>query len=162
MKNLIKIAQIFLLLIFLSSCKNTSNDELFIEDSEDQKSEKLIRAKNRIEVRYSCGEDGISEFINNGWVIVEEYTEEKICTWKSFPATKDCDMEKDKGCKVTIPDEIGKEKVYVLEKQSKKMPKKEQNLIELIFKRLKNNNFRKINLEKEELTEFINYLIKNN
>ena len=79
MKNLIKIAQIFLLLIFLSSCKNTSNDELFIEDSEDQKSEKLIRAKNRIEVRYSCGEDGISEFINNGWVIVEEYTEEKIC-----------------------------------------------------------------------------------
>ena len=116
MKNLIKIAQIFLLLIFLSSCKNTSNDELFIEDSEDQKSEKLIRAKNRIEVRYSCGEDGISEFINNGWVIVEEYTEEKICTWKSFPATKDCDMEKDKGCKVTIPDEIGKEKVYVLEK----------------------------------------------
>ena len=42
------------------------------------------------------------------------------------------------------------------------MPKKEQNLIELIFKRLKNNNFRKINLEKEELTEFINYLKKNN
>ena len=42
------------------------------------------------------------------------------------------------------------------------MSKNEQNLIDLIFKRLKNNNFRKINLEKEELTEFINYLIKGN
>ena len=42
------------------------------------------------------------------------------------------------------------------------MSKKKQNLLELIFKKLKNNNIRKINLEKKEFTEFINYLIKNN
>ena len=116
MKNLIKPAQIFILLIFLTSCKNAANKEELIQDSQDQKSEQLIRAKKRIELRYSCGEDEILEFINNGWVIVEEYTEEKICTWTSIPATKDCDMEKDKGCKITIPDEIGKEKFYILEK----------------------------------------------
>ena len=40
----------------------------------------------------------------------------KICTWKSVPATKDCDMEKDKGCKITKPDKIGEEKIYLLEK----------------------------------------------
>tara|TARA_Y100000739_G_scaffold227257_1_gene236388 strand:- start:471 stop:596 length:126 start_codon:yes stop_codon:yes gene_type:complete len=35
-------------------------------------------------------------------------------------------------------------------------------LMELIFKKLKKNNSRIINLEKKELTEFINSLIKNN
>ena len=116
MKNFIKLSQLFLFLILLNSCKKTvNNDELIIE-SVDPKSEQLIRAKNKMEVRFSCGEDGISEFLNNGWVIVEEYSEEKICTWKSFPASKECDMEKDKGCKITTPDKIGKEKVYLLEK----------------------------------------------
>ena len=116
MKNFIKLSQLFLFLILLNSCKKTiNNDELIIE-SVDPKSEQLIRAKNKMEVRFSCGEDGISEFLNNGWVIVEEYSEEKICTWKSFPATKDCDMEKDKGCKITTPDKICIEKVYLLEK----------------------------------------------
>ena len=43
-------------------------------------------------------------------------SQEKICTWKSVPATKDCDMEKDKGCKITKPDRIGEETIYLLEK----------------------------------------------
>ena len=116
MKYFIKLSQLILLLIFLTSCKKTDNKEELIKDSLDQKTEQLNKAKNKMEVRYSCGEDDISEFLNNGWVIVEEYTEEKICTWKSFPATKDCDMEKDKGCKITTPDKIGVEKIYLLEK----------------------------------------------
>ena len=116
MKNFIKLKELFLLLMLLTSCKTTINKEELIKDSEEKKIEQLNTAKNKMEVRYSCGEDGISEFLNDGWIIVEEYSEEKICTWKSFPATKDCDMEKDKGCKITIPDKIGEEKVYLLEK----------------------------------------------
>ena len=42
------------------------------------------------------------------------------------------------------------------------MPYNKEYLIELIFKKLKNNNSRKINLDKKEFTEFINFLIKNN
>ena len=42
------------------------------------------------------------------------------------------------------------------------MFKKKEYLIELIFKKLKNNSSKKLNLEKNELTEFINSLIKNN
>ena len=42
------------------------------------------------------------------------------------------------------------------------MSKNKEYLIELIFKKLKNNSSRKINIEKEDLTEFINSLIKNN
>ena len=116
MKNFIKVTKLFLLLIMLTSCKTTVKKEELKKDSEGQKIEQINTAKNKMEIRYSCGEDGISEFISEGWTIVEEYSEEKICTWKSFPATKDCDMEKDKGCKITTPDKIGEEKVYFLEK----------------------------------------------
>ena len=116
MKNFIKITKLFLLLIFLTSCQTNVNKEDLIKDTEEQKNENINGATNKMEVRYSCGEDGVSEFLNDGWIIVKEYSEEKICTWKSFPATKDCDMEKDKGCKITTPDKIGIEKIYLLEK----------------------------------------------
>ena len=116
MKNSIKLIQLFLILICLTSCKSTANKEESIRDSEDEMSQQIKGVKSKMEVRYSCGEDGISEFLNDGWIISEEYTKEKICTWKSFPATKDCDMEKDKGCKMTTPDKIGEEKIYLLEK----------------------------------------------
>ena len=116
MNNSLKLTKLLLLLIFLTSCKASENKEEVIRNSEVQRSEKIKAVKSKMEVRYSCGEDGISEFLNDGWIISEEYTEEKICTWKSFPATKDCDMEKDKGCKITTPDKIGEEKVYLLEK----------------------------------------------
>ena len=39
------------------------------------------------------------------------------------------------------------------------MSNKKENLIDLIFKKLKNNNSRKINLEKNEFTQFINSLL---
>ena len=69
-----------------------------------------------MEIKFSCGDDGISEYLDAGWIILKEDSQEKICTWKSVPATKDCDMEKDKGCKITTPDKIGEEKTYLLEK----------------------------------------------
>tara|TARA_Y100000994_G_scaffold239615_1_gene233404 strand:- start:1270 stop:1398 length:129 start_codon:yes stop_codon:yes gene_type:complete len=42
------------------------------------------------------------------------------------------------------------------------MPNDKELLIELILKKLENNNSRKINLDKKEFTNFINYLINNN
>ena len=118
MKNFIKITNLILLLIFTTSCRKTFNQEELIKDSKQQKSDQLNITKKKMEVVFSCENDGISEFLNNGWVIVEKYTKEKICTWKSIPANKDCDLEKDKGCKIKIPDKIGKEKVYLLEKNN--------------------------------------------
>ena len=78
--------------------------------------EDINSEKERMEVSFSCGEDRISEYLDDGWIILKEYSQEKICTWKSVPATKDCDMEKDKGCKITTPDKLGQEKTYLLEK----------------------------------------------
>ena len=105
MKKFIRFTAFLFFCMFLTSCKTSLKKET-----------QMNQKKSTMEVRVSCGEGEISKFIDEGWVIVEESTEEKICTWKSFPATKTCDMEKDKGCKITKPDKIGEEKIYLLEK----------------------------------------------
>ena len=114
--KIIKISQILLVLILVSSCKTLSKKNQLIDNVNDNSIEKVNPDKNRMEIKFSCGEDGIKQYIDEGWEIIEEYSEEKICTWKSVPATKDCDMDKDKGCKITKPDRIGEEKIYLLEK----------------------------------------------
>jgi len=115
--NIIKqFSQIILIAIFLSSCRSSMNKENSIKNLEKNINETSNSEKKRIEIKFSCGEDGISEYLDNGWNILKEDSQEKICTWKSVPATKDCDMENDKGCKITKPDKIGKEKIYLLEK----------------------------------------------
>ena len=116
MKRVIRLSQIFLVLFFLASCKTSINKDETIINSEGNITENNISEKKRMEIKFSCGKDGISDYLDDGWIILKEDSQEKICTWKSVPASKDCDMEKDKGCKITQPDKIGEEKIYLLEK----------------------------------------------
>ena len=118
MKILLKFTQLIVILIFLSSCRTSINNKEYPKnDSENNKNnEKINSEKKRMEIKFSCDDDGLSEYLAKGWVILEEKSQEKICTWKSVPATEDCDMEKDKGCKITMPDKVGEEKIYILEK----------------------------------------------
>ena len=116
MKKIIKFSRIILIAILLSSCKAPSIEEYPLINSEKNINENNNSNKKRTEIKFSCEDDGISEYLNDGWIILKEDTQEKICTWKSVPATKYCDMEKDKGCKITQPDKIGEEKIYLLEK----------------------------------------------
>ena len=109
-------SQILLITVFLISCKSSIKKESPRNNYEDNIFESTNPEKKRMEIKFSCGDDGISEYLNAGWIILKEDSQEKICTWKSVPATKDCDMEKDKGCKITKPDKIGVEKTYLLEK----------------------------------------------
>ena len=115
MKKLIKLLPLIFFILAINSCKISNNKESSIDEKKDN-IEKTNSKKEQIEVRFSCGENDISKYKAEGWNIVKEYSEEKICTWKSFPASKDCDMEKDKGCKITTPDEIGEETIYLLER----------------------------------------------
>ena len=117
MKRVKNFSQILLISIFLISCKTSINKEYPIKNLEEKINDKPNSEKKRMQVKYSCGEDGISEYLEDGWIILKEDFQEKICTWKSVPATRDCDMEKDKGCKITMPDKIGEEKIYLLEKK---------------------------------------------
>ncbi|MCR8540062.1 MAG: alpha-2-macroglobulin [Prochlorococcus marinus CUG1439] len=116
MKRIKQFSQIFLVVIFLTSCRSSINKNYPSINSEENIHENTNSETKRMEIKFSCGDDGISEYLDDGWIILKEDSKEKICTWKSVPATKDCDMEKDKGCKITKPDKIGEEKLYLLEK----------------------------------------------
>ena len=116
MKILKQFPQIIIIAIFLSACRASINEESPIKNLENNINGNPNSEKKRIEIKFSCGEDDISGYLDDGWNILKEDTQEKICTWKSVPATKDCNMEKDKGCKITKPDKIGEEKIYLLEK----------------------------------------------
>ena len=103
MKEYKKLTYIFMILFLLGSCKTAEN--------------KVTESENNIEIIISCGEDSnLEEYIDNGWKIKKEHSEEKVCSWKTIAATKDCDLEKDKGCKIVQPDKIGEEIFYLLEK----------------------------------------------
>ena len=116
MREINQFSQVLILSIFLISCGNPINKENNIINSEENINKNKNLEKKRMEIKFSCGEDGISKYLEDGWIILKEDSQEKICTWKSVPATKDCNMEMDKGCKITKPDKIGEEKIYFLEK----------------------------------------------
>jgi len=116
MKIIKKFTQIILIVSFLSSCKTSINKDYPLKNLEKNIKESPNPEKKRMEIKFSCGEDGIKEYLDDGWNILKEDSQEKICTWISVPATKDCNMEKDKGCKITKPNKIGEEKIYLLEK----------------------------------------------
>ena len=111
-----KYLRLIFLTLLLSSCsvkdyliKTNPIKEINIKSNSNQKNEKL-------EISISCGKGSIDEFIREGWVVKKKYSEEKICSWKSVPANNKCDMDLDKGCKITKPDKIGVEVFYLLEK----------------------------------------------
>ena len=116
MKGIKQFSQILIMAIFLSSCKTSFDKDNPMINSDENINKNINPEKKRMEIKFSCGDDGISEYLDAGWIILKEDSQEKICTWKSVAATKGCDMEKEKGCKITKPDKIGKEKIYLLEK----------------------------------------------
>jgi len=93
MKILKQFPLIILISIFLISCKTSTNKEYPINNSEKNIEENPNSEKKIMEIKFSCGEDGISEYLDDGWKIIREDSQEKICTWKSVPATKNCNME---------------------------------------------------------------------
>ena len=116
MKIIKQVPLLILIAIFLISCRSSTHKEYPTNNLEKNIEDNPHSEKKRMEIKFSCGEDRISEYLDDGWKILKEDSQEKICTWKSVPATKDCNMEKDKGCKITQPDTIGEEKIYLLEK----------------------------------------------
>ena len=103
MKKFKNLTYIFIIFFLISGCK--PNEQTVNEIA------------NSIEIIVSCGEDSnLKEYINDGWNIKKEYSEEKVCSWKTIAASEDCNLEKDKGCKIVQPDKIGEEKIYLLEK----------------------------------------------
>ena len=115
-QNLIKALNIFFILILLSSCNGEFNF-----NKTNKKNIQLINSqksnnKDKLEITITCDEDSIEKYLKDGWRIKNKKSKDKICSWKSMPANNNCDIEKDKGCKIIKPDSIGTETIYFLEK----------------------------------------------
>ena len=118
MKQYKKLLYIFTILFLVSGCKILEKKATEMKNNFGmQLPEESIKKDNSIEIIVSCGEDSkLEQYINEGWAIKQEYSEEKVCSWKTVAASKDCNLEKDKGCKIVKPDRVGEEKIYLLEK----------------------------------------------
>ena len=67
-------------------------------------------------VSFACGQEGIKEYLGKGWQVIDTKEKDIPCTWKTEKANSRCDIDKDKGCRITVPDKIGKEYTYTIEK----------------------------------------------
>ena len=91
-------SQVILIAIFLSSCKSATNEEFPITNSEEN-NKNIYPEKKRIEMKFSCEEDGISEYLHDGWIILKENSQKKFVLGNLFPPQKIVIWIKTKGVK---------------------------------------------------------------
>ena len=115
-KNLAKSFSIFFILILLSSCNGEFNLNKTNKKNDPIINSKISNTKDKLEIKITCDDGSIENYLKDGWKIINKKSKEKVCAWKSIPANNSCDMEKDKGCKIIKPDIIGNETIYLLEK----------------------------------------------
>ena len=72
MKIIKKLSQIFLIVIFLSSCKPSLKKDSPIINSEDNINSNTDAEKKRMEIKFSCGDDRISDYLDDGWIILKK------------------------------------------------------------------------------------------
>ncbi len=97
--------------ILLSACivsPSTTNDSSnFNKDGQ-------VELTETIEVSIVCNKSNINEYLDKGWKIQSATVSKVPCTWKTQKATPKCNLKRDKGCSITVPDIIGNKTIYVL------------------------------------------------
>ena len=112
MKNLTIRHLLFLLFSFLvSSCTYFSSDK---EDSSNSNRNNNIEIIEAIDVSIVCNKESINEYLEKGWEIQSSSVTEVPCTWKTQKSTPKCNLKRDKGCSITVPDIMGTKTNYVL------------------------------------------------
>ncbi|KGG17507.1 MULTISPECIES: hypothetical protein [unclassified Prochlorococcus] len=76
-----------------------------------------------IEISVACNKNSIESYLENGWKITSSVVSEVPCTWKTTKANKKCNIKRDKGCSITVPDKMGKKTTYTLIKKVKSKTK---------------------------------------
>ena len=70
--NIIKrLSQIILIAILLSSCRTSINKDYPLKNLEKNIKENPNPEKKRMEIMFSCGEEGISAYLDDGWKILK-------------------------------------------------------------------------------------------
>ena len=114
--NYLKALNFFFILILLSSCNGEFNFNKTNEKNDPLINSQKSKNTEKLEIIISCNEESIEKYLKDGWKIKNKKSKEKVCSWKSIPANDNCDIEKDKGCKIIKPDKLGTETFYLLEK----------------------------------------------
>ena len=101
--------------VLLSGCPLKERLNFDSKSSEDISTE--VKVKETIEVSISCNTETIQNYLDEGWQIVDSSTSEVACSWKTKKASDECDMTLDKGCRINVPDILGEEILYILERE---------------------------------------------
>ena len=79
MKKIKKFSQIILISILISSCSSLLiKKEYPINNSEENINEDTNSEKRRMEIKFACGENGISNYLDDGWIILKENSQESF------------------------------------------------------------------------------------
>ena len=97
----------------VSSCSHLER----IEDVLPQKGKIEKKVTQTKKVSIACNRGDIKSYIDKGWKIVSQQKDEVPCTWKTEKANRKCNIELDKGCRITVPDKMGEEIIYNLERE---------------------------------------------
>ncbi len=105
--------------VILSGCELMSKlEKTVLERIDNNKKDITLIEKKQVTV--SCGKNKLKKYTDDGWKVISATKEEIVCTWKTERATPGCDIERDKGCRITVPDKMGKQISYQLERKTKK------------------------------------------
>ncbi len=112
------------LILLISGCPLEDHLRNKVSYSPDKESKnKIIESR---EISISCNKENIEDYKKEGWKVISSTETEVPCSWKTVKATKSCNLKKDKGCKITVPDVMGKKTTYKLEKRIKTIGIKEK------------------------------------
>ena len=73
MKIIKQVPMLILIPIFLISCRTSNNKEYPTNNLEKNIEDNPNSEKKRMEIKFSCGDDGISEYLDDGWKILKAY-----------------------------------------------------------------------------------------
>ncbi len=97
-----------------SGCSLKNKFDNVIRPSFNSIEKKLTEQKT---ISISCGREDIQKYKDEGWNIVNIEESSIPCTWKTKKANSNCNINKDKGCRITVPDKMGKRINYLIEKE---------------------------------------------
>ncbi len=72
--------------------------------------------KEQISLKVICDNKNIDSYLKSGWKVINKSSNNVTCSWKTIKANKECNLIKDKGCRLTVPDQTGLEIIYLLER----------------------------------------------
>ena len=108
--------------IFFVGCTLVENFEEVLLPENKTIEKKLIENKT---ISISCNKEEIKNYTDKGWIVTRKEEDVVPCTWKTKKAKKGCNLDKDKGCRITIPDKMGPKIIYYMEREASLSREKE-------------------------------------